>query len=195
MNVEIEAKMRIADPAELTSRLQGIAGDAVAEIIETDVFLDTAEKRLRSHDCGLRVRAEAHLLGETPDRTRITYKGPRETGPIKRREELELTVGSVDHAVLLLQRLGYHVQISFQKHRRRWHLNDCYIEVDHLPYLGDFVEIEGPTEEAVLAIREVIGLADHAFVQDPYVGILEQYLLDHDIGDRDIRLPEHKLQG
>ena len=191
MSVEIEVKMRAEDPAALIDQLNQIAGNAIAEIVESDVFLDTAEKQLRAHDCGLRVRGEAFLFGDHPDRARITYKGPRETGLIKRREELEVMVGSADDAALLLQRLGYHVQIRFQKHRRRWHLNDCYVELDHLPHLGHFVEIEGPSDEAVLAVREALGLGEQPLLQEPYVAMLEAYLLDHEIADRDIRLPEH----
>lgn len=194
MNIEIEAKMRLADPAALESRLNDVAGEPIAEMVESDVFLDTADKRLHARDCGLRVREEAHLFGDSPDRARITYKGRREAGPIKRREELELGITSVDTAVLLLERLGYHVQIRFQKHRRRWHLNDCYIEVDELPHIGSFVEIEGPSEEAVMAVRETLGLGEVPLLQQPYVAMLEEYLLEHDITEREVRLPESRAR-
>ncbi|MEX2671550.1 MAG: class IV adenylate cyclase [Phycisphaeraceae bacterium] len=193
MTIEIEAKMRLNDSVGLIDRLLHLVGQPIAEIVESDVFLDTAEKALRSADCGLRVRHEAHLINDLPDRSRITYKGRRENGPIKRREELELGVSTADTAVLLLERLGYHVQIRFQKHRRRWRVEPCYVEIDQLPYLGRFVEIEGPSDDAVMAVREQIGLADEPLLQQPYVGMLEAYLLEHEIADRDIRLPEHHL--
>lgn len=191
MNIEIEAKMRLADPAGLADRLSHLAGEPVAEMVESDVFLDTADKALRAADCGLRVRDEAHLINDLPDRARVTYKGRREAGPIKRREELELGVASADAAVLLLERLGYHVQIRFQKHRRRWHVDECYVEIDRLPYIGHFVEIEGPSDAAVMAVRERIGLADEPLLHQPYVAMLEAYLLEHEIEERDVRLPEH----
>lgn len=191
MALEIEAKMRLHDPSALADHLNHLAGEPVDEMIESDVFLDTADKALRAADCGLRVRAEIHLLGDAHDRARITYKGRREAGPIKRREELELGVASADTAVLLLERLGYHVQIRFQKHRRRWRVDDCFVELDRLPYLGHFVEVEGPSDDAVMAVRDRIGLAHEALLHQPYVAMLEAYLLEHDIPDREITLPEH----
>lgn len=191
MNLEIEVKMRLTDTSSLLDRLGHLAGEPVAEMLEADVFLDTADKSLRAADCGLRVRSESHLINDIPDRSRITYKGPREAGPIKRREELELGVASADTAVLLLERLGYHVQIRFEKRRRRYHLDDCYVEIDQLPHLGHFIEIEGPSDDAVMAAREKLGLAEEPLLHQPYVAMLEDYLLEHEIPARDIRLPEH----
>jgi adenylate cyclase class 2 len=106
----------------------------------------------------------------------VTYKGPRAPGPIKKREEIEVAVDDPGHATKLFESLGYSITLSFEKRRETWKLNDCTVELDELPVLGTYVEIEGPSEASVLAIRSQLGLDDHPTITDPYIALLEAEL-------------------
>src|SRR5207253_9124204 len=116
----------------------------------------------------------------------LTYKGPRQHGQLKSRDETEVNVGNPDEAAEFLQRLGYTRVLSFQKRRESWKLEGCKIELDELPYLGVFIEIEGPKEAAVLKVREMIGLADRPIVKASYIALLMTHLQERGDTNRDV---------
>ena len=110
----------------------------------------------------------------------------------KTREEVELRVEDGD-AALLLERLGFIPSLSFQKRRETWELEGCKVELDELPYLGHFVEIEGPAEEPILRVRERLGLGDRPMIKSGYVELLMSYLQTHNIREREIVFRERSV--
>ncbi len=106
----------------------------------------------------------------------ITYKGPRQHGQLKSRDEVEVTVGNSEDAVQLLERLGYVRMLAFEKRRDSWRLGGCKVELDEVPHLGSFVEVEGPAEAAVLKVREQLGLAERPIIRSSYIALLMGYL-------------------
>lgn len=179
MNIEIEAKMRLADAAALEARLRELGATPVAELVETNTFFDTPQHALKSADRGLRVRTEQMSDGRS--RSVITHKGPRAHGKLKSRSETEVVVEDAADAAALLTELGFFAVLSFEKRRRRWSIDGCLVEIDTLPHLGDFVEIEGPGDEAVLALRDKLGLADAPLVRASYIAMLVAHLREHNI--------------
>lgn len=183
MNLEIEAKMKLDDPAALMARLVDAYGPATSEVVQRDTFFDTTDDQLRHEDAGLRLRL-VHPVRE-PDATEaiITYKGARQSGELKQREEVELSVGDPAHAAHLLKRLGYTERISVEKRRSSWRIDACAVEVDQLPYLGYFVEIEGPDESAVMTMRAELELDNCPLIRDGYVHLLVAYMAEHGIDE------------
>jgi predicted adenylyl cyclase CyaB len=106
----------------------------------------------------------------------MTFKGPRQHGPLKSREEKEVGVDNAKAATVMLEALGYHHILSFEKKRESWRLADCLVELDELPHLGLFVEIEGPKEDAVMKVRESLQLADEPIIKASYVALLMTHL-------------------
>lgn len=180
MAVEIEAKMRLVDVAPLEERLVAAGAEWVIELLEVNTFFDTPKGDLKAADEGLRVRLETSTDGSHVEAT-ITHKGPRAHGRIKTRAESEVIVASARHAAQLLTALGYVSVLSFEKRRRRWKLDGCRIELDTLPYLGHFVEIEGPSEAAVLAARRKLALDDLPMISASYISMLVTYLSENAI--------------
>ena len=178
MAVEIEAKMRLHDPAAVVARLQEFGAPLVAELSETNSYFDTPDGTLKSTDQGLRTRVEVTNAG-TPDErvvTTITHKGPRAMGALKSRYETEVIVDNARDAALLLGALGYHHVLSFEKRRVRYELDGCMVELDELPVIGRFIEIEGPSGEAVNAVRERLGLSDEPMIRSSYIAMLRTHL-------------------
>jgi adenylate cyclase class 2 len=97
-------------------------------------------------------------------------------GPLKSREELEVEVSDPASATSLLERLGYLRTLSFEKRRESWELDRCKVELDELPHLGKFVEVEGPDEASVMRVRERLGLASRPIVKSGYIALLMSYL-------------------
>ena len=178
MAMEIEVKMRVPDIETLQKRLVERGARRGPVIGEVNQFFDTADHALRRGDQGLRIRSETHDDAGQP-LTVITHKGPRQAGKVKSRPETQVSVGNGDDAVALLTALGLVETVRFEKRRRRWHLDDCLVEIDTLPALGHFVEIEGPSAQAVLDLRKKLDLEHQPLIQQSYAALVHEYLQEH----------------
>jgi adenylate cyclase class 2 len=175
MGTELEAKMQVPDHQPIRARLRANGATRLRACMELNTFFDTPQRTLLAQDKGLRVRETCDF--ETGgERHVVTYKGPQQDGALKNREEIEFVADDGEQASLLLQRLGYAPTLSFEKRRETWRLEDCTVELDELPRLGCFVEIEGPDEEAVLAAREVLELDDRPLIKRSYIAIVAELL-------------------
>jgi adenylate cyclase class 2 len=171
MPVEIEAKMKVADLAAVRARLESQGATPLGDHLERNVFFDTDDRSLLAADEGLRLR----ITQDTRNGSRVcimTFKGPRQHGQLKSRDETEVTVGDFDNAAALLECLGFARVLSFEKRRQSWSLGGCKVELDDLPYLGSYVEIEGPREDAVMKVRETLQLSDRPLVKASYIAML-----------------------
>ena len=176
MPVEIEAKLKVNDLSEVRERLKKAGATHVGEVMETNTFFDTDDRSLLEADQGLRLRMKRPKSGDTPETFTITYKGPRQQGPLKSRDEFELGVSSGKDAIALLDRLGFHTVLTFEKKRETWKLEGCLVELDELPHLGAYVEIEGPKEDAIMKVREMLRLSDRPLVRASYIALLMTHL-------------------
>jgi adenylate cyclase class 2 len=175
MAVEIEAKMQVDSLDVVRQRLQALGAEPAGEAIETNTFFDTDDRSLLAADKGLRLRT-MHPQPSGQPKHIMTFKGPRQHGPLKSREEKEVGVDNAKAATVMLEALGYHHILSFEKKRESWRLADCLVELDELPHLGLFVEIEGPKEDAVMKVRESLQLADEPIIKASYVALLMTHL-------------------
>ncbi|HEV2294645.1 MAG TPA: class IV adenylate cyclase [Tepidisphaeraceae bacterium] len=175
MPTELEAKMQVPDHEPLRRQLQAAGATRLGACMELNTFFDTPDRTLVAQDKGLRIRLTCDFA-TGDERHVVTYKGPQRAGTLKHREELEFTADDGEQAALLLQRLGYGPTLSFEKRRETWRLDDCLVELDELPQLGCFVEIEGPDEEAVLSVRETLELADRPLVKETYIAMVDELL-------------------
>ena len=58
-----------------------------------------------------------------------------------------------------------------------WDMGDCEVVLDELPEgLGSFVEIEGPGEEAIVKVREKLGLGEAVVETSGYAVLVAKYL-------------------
>jgi adenylate cyclase class 2 len=100
-----------------------------------------------------------------------------------------VTVGDGAAATALLEALGYHQILSFEKRRESWRLGGCKVELDELPHLGVYVEIEGPRDEAVMKVRETLKLTDRPLVKASYIAMLMTHLQESRDGQRVVKFP------
>jgi adenylate cyclase class 2 len=175
MSVEIEAKMKVDNAVSMEARLKERGATPVGRFLEVNTFYDTEDRALLAADEGLRLRI-AKDLNTGHAQYILTHKGPNRQGPLKTREETEVEVGNAEAADRLLDRLGYTRCLSFEKRRYSWKLEDCKIELDEVPRLGFFLEIEGPSEGSVMRVRNILGLSDRPLIKASYVAMLASHL-------------------
>ncbi len=111
----------------------------------------------------------------------MTYKGPRQPGPLKKREEVQISLDDPDAARTILDRLGFVEVVCFEKRRESWRLGDCLIELDEVPHLGCYVEIEGPDEPSIRQAQETLGLADSEMIRHTYIALLVEHCRHNDL--------------
>jgi adenylate cyclase, class 2 len=187
--VEIEAKMKVANFDEVRRKLQELGAAKGAEIFEINAFFDTEDRSLLAADQGLRLRVNRDEA--TGKETYVyTFKGPRLHGKLKSREELELDVGDPKDAERFLIALGFQKILSFEKRRHKWKLDKCSIELDELPHLGVYVEVEGPDEPAVMRVRDQLGLGKAALIKSSYIAMLMAHLQESGSHERSVTFPK-----
>lgn len=181
MAVEIEAKIKVSDHDAIRDRIRAVGGEHLSDVLETNTFYDTPEQKLRKADNGLRLRQIKNLhgpRGQDAGRTSyvLTLKGPAQAGPLKQREELETEVADGPAAAAIIERLGYAPRLSFEKKRQSWKVQNCQVELDEVPLLGTFVEIEGPDVASVESVRVALCLANEELIKSGYSSLLVKEL-------------------
>jgi adenylate cyclase class 2 len=173
MPIELEIKLRVADHDAVRQALEARGARFVSSVAETNTILDDAAGRLRQRGEGLRVRVNQTVRGDEQPAT-LTFKGPRQPSAMKRREERETAIADPDATLAILKSLGFAPVIEYEKKRESWIVDDCRVELDYVERLGSFVEIEGPSEQAIEAVRAAIGLSDAKSVSKSYVRMVAE---------------------
>ncbi|MCG3138287.1 MAG: hypothetical protein HJJLKODD_02149 [Phycisphaerae bacterium] len=175
MALEVEAKFRIDSFGPLRNTLREQQALYLGQVLETNRIYDNAADQLRRSGCGLRLRT-TRLLDGSVEKSTLTFKGPMQPGSLKIREETEITVEPPEVTAQLLAGLGYQPFLIFEKFRESWQLKKCRIELDELPMLGRYVEIEGPHAEVIEATALRFHFQPAARIAHTYVHMLQSML-------------------
>lgn len=132
-------KFRLVDHDRLARWLLEQGADREPEITQEDVYLSHP-----SRDFAL--TNEAFRIRRIEADNRITYKGPRLTGPTKTREEIEIVVASGDavfsQLLRLFENLGFRPVATIRKSRTSFHVNRqgrvVEVALDRAPRAGQF---------------------------------------------------------
>ncbi|MBL8181924.1 MAG: class IV adenylate cyclase [Blastocatellia bacterium] len=140
MAIEIEKKYKLDKKllVELTSKLSTVGAVFAYENFEENYL----------HRGGvLDERGAVLRIRKTREKTLLTYKEkvPNQT-EFKQQIEHETTIGDVDAVEAIIQKLGYKLSAVYEKHRKAWHLGNCEVVLDELPF-GYYMEIEGTIED------------------------------------------------
>jgi len=186
VSIELEIKGRIESHDPIRRMLKGAGATCVARALESNHILDSRDGALRRAGCGLRIRSTAPMDGSA-SKGSLTYKGPRQEGRFKRREELEVEVADPLTMRSIMQALGYREHLVFEKRRETWQMDACKVELDELPLLGKFVEVEGPTEQAIEAVLARLELTGLTTEPHSYVGLLAGLIQEQGTNRREFR--------
>ncbi len=189
MPIELECKLPVSSHKPLREKLRSLGAQYLGRVLETNRLLDRSDGSLRQTGCGLRVRSVVSLDGHAP-RATLTFKGPRLDGPFKQREEIESAVDDADALYDILRILGFTRTFLFEKERESWQLGDARVELDALPLIGCFVEVEARDEGIVRDVVERLGLDPAAAINDSYVTLLAEQVADGGRGDVVLRFEQ-----
>jgi adenylate cyclase class 2 len=170
MSFEVEVKYRAVDHDLLVRRLLEKGAVAAPELAQEDIYLSHPSRDFTQTNEAFRVRR----LGSE---NRITYKGPRRSGPTKTREEIEIPFAPGEEAAArllrLFENLGFRTVAAIRKRRKPFHLtyhdHELEVALDLAEGLGAFAEIEAfahgesdlpAAQQAVLDLAAELGLSE-----------------------------------
>lgn len=150
LEVEKKYRLRPEEHARLPGRLAEVGATFLGRDFEVNTIYGGA---------GLDPQSSVLRLRRTETRSILTYKERGETGDsaIRRNREDETEVGNGDAMAAILDALGYHAALVYEKRRSTWRLSLTEILVDELPF-GLFLEIEGD-EESIRRTEQLLNLA------------------------------------
>jgi adenylate cyclase class 2 len=136
--METEIKLSVDNPTDAQRLLTKYGFEILhPRLFERNLVFDTPELTLRQSRRLLRLREAAGVAT-------LTFKGPAEPGKHKSREEREVHPGNFDEMQVILERLGYQITFTYDKHRTEFHRPGQHgiATIDETP-VGTFMELEG----------------------------------------------------
>ena len=178
MPQEIEIKLRVDHFEALRRSLRRAGAKYNCTLLQTDRYLDTPAKTLMKRGGAMRLRVSKCLhytAGPRDPRPQLTFKGKLGASKLtKQRKEIQTHLDHQEAILEILEALGFAPVLTVQKRRIVYKLGRCSVELDELPLIGRFVEIEGPDEPQVLAAAKRLGLIGQSILTS-YVHLL----MDH----------------
>ena len=167
---ETEIKVYVGDLNATRARLESAGAVLVTpRVFEANVRYENEDESLTRDGIVLRLRQDT--------RTRLTYKEPPPADDALPRDvltrfEAEVTVDDFDTMDTILQRLGFHPHVIYEKYRTTYQLGAAEVVLDEMPY-GHFIEIEGPAE-AIAATLVALGMAESPRILGSYMALFDR---------------------
>jgi adenylate cyclase class 2 len=156
MNTEIEVRVLNIDKEDLISKLEANNAEFIGDWHQIRNVYDF--NPVDPHRW-IRLRTNG-------EKTTLTIKN-LVSSRIDGTQELEIEVDNFERCHLILKELGYEAK-GYQENRRcQYVLNGVEIDIDSWPLIPTYLEIEGPSEEAVYNTLELLGFnKDSATTRD-----------------------------
>ena len=145
MKNEIEAQFLDINKDEIRAKLK----DAGATLEKPEVLMKRTVFYTGEHSFA-RVRDEG-------DKIVMTYKNVSDDNSILGTKEVNIIVNDYDDAILFLQGCGLKIKAKQETKREIWTIDGTEICIDTWPWIPTFMEIEGPTEDAVWKVAKLLG--------------------------------------
>ena len=163
---EIEIKFAIKDSKTVTEKLRKLGFRiAVGRHREQNYLLDDAAGSLQKAGKLLRIR-------KTPSGQTVTYKGPiSAASKLKHREEIECRIEGADILLRIFEETGFKVRTEYSKYRTVFEKDGFNISVDETE-AGNYLEVEGPSDEDITKLGEQLGYSEKDFVRRTYAELI-----------------------
>lgn len=154
---------------ELFQRCRQLCGEPVSHLLQLDEYYDTTDRQLKKQDLVIRIRTSG-------DKKTIALKSPRIelTSGMTSRIELEFLSAESEKVHKQLAEQGLQAHEASEKERWTFVYKDCEIVLDKLPFIGSFVEIEGPSEDIIQETMKTLQLSCSRIVPQNYGELMKE---------------------
>jgi predicted adenylyl cyclase CyaB len=165
---EIEIKFLVKDTKAVTSKLRKLGFQiAIGRHLERNYLFDDVSGHLQSSGKLLRIR-------KTPSNQTVTYKGPiLATSKLKHREEIECRLENAETMIRILEEVGFKVRTEYSKYRTVFQKEGFSISLDETE-AGNYLEVEGPSDEAITNLGSELGYSEQDFVRRTYAELIAE---------------------
>ncbi|MCA9332992.1 class IV adenylate cyclase [Candidatus Saccharibacteria bacterium] len=181
MQQEIECKFLDVNHDEIRQKLTEIGAVCEKKMrLMRRVMLDHDDNRFQKNKKQerLRVRDEGYKIT-------VTYK--LNDGKSNYPFEVETDVGSFDETIKLFEAIGLQTYSYQESKREEWLIGDVEVVLDSWPWINDYIEIEGPTENSIKEVAKKLGFdwndAKYGSVDTVYEHQYVNFTSDDSIGD------------
>lgn len=171
MTFEIEVKIALGDVESLDEILKKYSKRLKtrgSKAYQCDEYFDTENEFLKRQDFTVRLRTVNQDMF-------LAIKGPRMyiDDKIHKRLELEFKVHDKEDIHNQIKRHSLKATTIIEKYRWTFKSGDVRILIDKLPFIGNFIEIEGPYE-SIKHVISLLGLNEDNAVPKNYTELLEE---------------------
>lgn len=168
MHTEYEVRFLEIDVVAIKKKLDALGAELQWDLLQKRYVYNFIPK----------VEGKWIRLRTNGDKTTLTIKNIV-SSEIDGTQELEIEVDSFERTNLILKELGYEPK-GYQENRRcQYILNGVEIDIDYWPLIPTYLEIEGPSEEAVYNTIEALGLNREEAITKDVTSIYLDY--GHDV--------------
>lgn len=144
---EIEAKILEIDVVKTIEKLERLGAKKVFDGDFIQMKFDSDTHPVKDL---LRLRYDGN-------KTELCHKRHLSRGEAKIVEETEVIVSDLEKTKKILEALGYRVVKKMDKHRMSYALGDSHIEIDTLPGIPVYLEVEAPSVDRLKEIVHLLG--------------------------------------
>lgn len=139
------------DKPKLIRRLQELKADGLGEYLLSErIFYDRELTWMYKTIKMVRIREyNGHIFLTYKHAQNLTADGT---------EEIEMEINDADKAELFLTKLGLVMYRRQEKRRHTFKLGEVIVDIDTWPKVPTYVELEGPSEEALKNAARALGL-------------------------------------
>lgn len=183
---ELEIKIQISSEEHFQAIYDScnrLFGPAISHVFQLDEYYDTPDGQLKKQDLVIRIRSNG-------EKKTIALKSPRIELPSGMTNRIELEFLSAEGETVHDQLLSQGLKPNEAAEKERWTFiyNDCEIVLDRLPFIGSFIEIEGPSEDAIQNIVQLLSLSTCQVVRKNYGELMKDKF-------RELQLPLSNIQA
>src|SRR5213593_4167959 len=163
---EIEIKFVVKETKPIIEKLRKLGFRiAVGRHHEKNFLFDDGAESLKQQGKLLRIR-------KTPSAQTLTYKGPiSAASKLKHREEIECRIEDADVLLRIFEEVGFKVRTEYSKYRTVFEKDDFNISLDETE-AGNYLEVEGPSDEEIIKLGEKHGYSEQDFVRRTYAELI-----------------------
>lgn len=171
---ELEVKLHLHSQKhfqEVFDACTRMYGPPTSHDLQLDNYYDTGDGQLKKQDLVLRIREIDHTQT-------IALKSPRVQLPrgAHSRIELEFTAAAGQDLERQLSKQGLQVVYSAEKERWTFVIGELEVALDRLPFLGWFIEVEGPSEAAIEHVLLALRLSSQNAIRQNYAELMTAHL-------------------
>ncbi len=147
---EIEVKILEIDVTAVRQKISDLGAKKILDDELSYVILDDKKHSLFKEKKLLRVRkskSEAHLC----------FKNKAKKGKLREAEETEVKVDNYEDTIKIFKKLGFVTRHKGKKHRESYKLGKVKYELDTMPGIPTYLEIESDNEKDLIKGVERIG--------------------------------------